>query len=90
MSTIQSQQLLWQGRARELLISSKQQPGSLPRTRPVGIAAGLAAVVLAALVFSLVLSYAIACAATTRNGYSEIALRREIEDLRAQTALLRY
>jgi len=46
--------------------------------------------VIAALAFSLVLAYGMASAAITRDGYTEQSLRREIEDLRAQTALLRY
>jgi hypothetical protein len=90
VSTVQSQQLIWPGRTRELPTSSKQQPGSLAQRRPMGVAAGLAALVLAALAFSLVLCYAAACALTTRNGYAEMNLRREIEDLRAETALLSY
>ena len=85
-----SQQVMWHGRAEELPISSKQQPSSLPQTRPAGIQAGFAAIVLAALSFSLILAYAAASAGITRNGYREMALRQEIEDLRAQTALLRY
>jgi len=85
-----SQQVMWQGRAEELPISSKQQPSSLPQTRPAGIQAGFAAVVLAALSFSLVLAYAAVSASITRNGYREMALRQEMEDLRAQAALLRY
>jgi len=50
----------------------------------------LAATVLAALVLSLMLFYAVGSAVAARNGYSAMALRREIEDLRAQNALLRY
>ena len=50
----------------------------------------MAAVVLAALGFSLVLAYAAASALTTRNGYDEMTLRREIEDLRAQNAVQQY
>ena len=84
------QQMMWQGRPEELPISSKQQPRSLPQPRPTGIQAGFAAVVLAALSFSLVLAYAAASASITRTGYQQMALRQEIEDLRAQTALLRY
>ncbi len=87
---MKSQQLMWQGQAQELPISSKQQPGSLPLTRPVGIEAGMAAVLLAALSFLLVLGYAAAKAKITRNGYVEMALRQDIEELRAQTALIRY
>jgi len=87
---MQSQQLMWQNRTRELHAASKQQPGSLPQRRPVGIEPASAAVALAALAFSLVLGYAALSALTTRSGYAEIALRREIEDLRAQNTLLRY
>jgi hypothetical protein len=58
--------------------------------RPVGIVAGVAAVVLAALFLSLTLAYAAACAVVMRNGYGAMALRGEIEDLRAEAALLRY
>lgn len=87
---MQSQQLMWHNRVRELHAASKQQPSSLPRKRPVGIEAGLTAVVLAALGFCLVLGYAALSALSTRNGYTEIGLRREIEDLRARNALLRY
>ena len=87
---MQSQQLMWQGRTRELPISSKQQPGSFAQRRPVGIQAGLGALVLAALCFTLIVGYAVADALTTRNGYAEMALQREIEDLQAQNALLRY
>jgi len=90
VSTMKSQQVMWQGRAQELPISSKQQPGSLPLTRPVGIEAGVAAVLLAALFFSLVLGYAATRATITRNGYVEMRLRQDIEELRAQTALIRY
>jgi hypothetical protein len=87
---MKSQQLMWQSRAPELSISSKQQPGSLPRMRPVTMEAGIAAVVLTALAFALVLAYAATSAATARNGYAEMQLRQEIEDLRARTSLLRY
>jgi len=87
---MQSQQLMHQGRTRELPISSKQQPGSFAQRRPAGIQAGLGALVLAALGFTLILGYAAADALTTRHGYAEMSLRREIEDLRAQNALLRY
>ncbi len=90
MSTMQSQQVMWQGRARELPTSSKQQPGASGHRRPMGIQAGLVAVVLAALGFFLVLCYGAASALTTRNGYAEMSLRREIEDLRAEIALLNY
>jgi len=87
---MQSQQLSTQGHTYELPTSSKQQPGSLTRSRPIGVQAGSAALVLAALSFSLVLSYAAACALITRNGYAAVNLRRDIEDLRAQNALLSY
>jgi hypothetical protein len=46
--------------------------------------------VLAALLLSLVLFYAMGSAVTARNGYTAVTLRRELEDLRAQNALLRY
>ena len=46
--------------------------------------------VLTALGFALVLAYAGASAAIARNGYAEMQLRQEIEELRARTALLRY
>jgi hypothetical protein len=52
--------------------------------------AGLAATVLAALVLSFMLFYAMGCALATRNAYAAMGLRREIENLRAQNALLRY
>jgi len=87
---MKSQQLMWQSRAPELSISSKQQPGSLPRMRPVTIEAGIAAVVLTALGFAFVLAYGAASAAIARNGYAELQLRQQLEDLRARTALLRY
>lgn len=87
---MRSQQLMLQGRAPELSISSKQQPGSLPRVRPVTMEAGIAAVVLTALGFGFVLLYGMASAAIARNGYAEMQMRQEIEDLRAGTALLRY
>lgn len=45
---------------------------------------------LAALSFSLILGYAAASATIARNGYVEMGLRQEIEELRAETALLRY
>ncbi len=86
-----SQQVVKQhSRTPELSISSKQQPGSFPRMQPVTIELGRAVVALTAVGFVLVLFYAAACAAITRNGYVEVQLRQEIEDLRAQTALLRY
>jgi len=46
--------------------------------------------VLAALSLFCVLCYGMASAITTQNGYRAMRLRREIEDLRAQDALLRY
>jgi hypothetical protein len=87
---MQSQQLMWQSRTRELLTSSKQQPGSLPRKHPVGIAADIAVIVLAALSFSLVLGYGVLNAMIARSGYAGMELRKEIEDRRAESALLRY
>ena len=87
---MRSQQVMLQSRAPELSISSKQQPGSLPRVRPVTMEAGIAAVVLTALGFGFVLVYGMASAAIARNGYGEMQARQEIEDLRARTALLRY
>ena len=45
---------------------------------------------LAALCLFCVLCYGMASAITTQNGYQAMRLRREIEDLRAQEALLRY
>lgn len=87
---MRSQQVLSQRRAWELPISSKQQPSSPTQRQPVGLEAGIAAVLLAALGFALVLGYAAASATITRNGYIEMGLREEIEDLRAQSALLRY
>ena len=90
VSTMKSQQLMRQSRAPELSISSKQQPGSLPRMRPATIDAGLVVVVLTALGFVLVLAYGAASAAIARNGYAEVQLRQEIEDLRAMGALIRY
>ena len=85
-----SQQALAQDRVRDLPVSSKQQPGGLVRRRPLGIEAGLAAVVLAALCLSLTLCYAAQRAMCTKSGYAALALRRDIEDLRAQNALLNY
>ena len=87
---MQSQQVFQQGRTRYLSISSQQQPDRSLRRRPVGIRAGLAATVLAALAFSLMLFFAVGTAVITRNEYRAMALRREIQDLRAQNALLRY
>ncbi|MFB3880730.1 MAG: hypothetical protein ACE149_05675 [Armatimonadota bacterium] len=87
---MRSQQVMLQDRAPELSMSSKQQPGSLPRIRPVTVEAGIAAVVLTALGFGFVLVYGIASATVARNGYSEMQARQQIEDLRARTALLRY
>lgn len=90
MSVVQSQQLLPQGRTSELPTSSKKQPSSSPQKRPVGIETGLAALVLAALTFSLILCYAAECTIAARDGYEAMSVQREIEDLRAQNALLRY
>ena len=45
---------------------------------------------LTALGFFLVLGYAAASAAIARNGYAEMQLRQELEELRARGALLRY
>ncbi len=87
---MQSQQLMRQGRTWELPTSSKQQPSSFARRRPARVEAGLGALVLAALGFTLVLAYGAADALATRNGYAEMALRREIEDVRARNAVLRY
>lgn len=87
---MQSQLQTQQGRMRELPTSSKQQPGGSPRRRPVGVDAGIAAVALAALGMALVLCYATGCAVTIKNGYTEMGLHRQIEDLRAGNALLRY
>jgi hypothetical protein len=90
VSTMQSQQVTWHGRALEAPTASKQQPGSFAQRRPVGVEVGFAAVVLAALGFSLVLAYAAMSALTTRNGYAEMTITREIENLRAQNAVLQY
>jgi cell division protein FtsB len=79
-----------QCRAKELPISSKQQPSSLTQRRSTGIEPGIAAVLLAALGFSLVLGYAAASATIARNGYVEMGVRQEVEELRAEIALLRY
>jgi hypothetical protein len=87
---MKSQQATWQLPTQELPISSKQQPSSLRRVSPAGIEAGFAAIALAALGFSLILGYAAATASNMRAGYEELGLRQQIEDLRAQTALLRY
>jgi hypothetical protein len=38
----------------------------------------------------MVVVFVAASASSTRSGYAEMALMREIEDLRAETALLRY
>ncbi|UCC67599.1 MAG: hypothetical protein JSV79_10820 [Armatimonadota bacterium] len=46
--------------------------------------------VLTALAYSLLLSYGAASALITRNGYAQMALRQEVEDLHAQIALLSY
>jgi len=90
VSATKSQQVMSQGPAGDLPISSKRQPSRSSRAWPGGIEPGLAATALAALSLSLVLFYAMASAVTTRNGYRAIGLRREIEDLQAQEALLRY
>jgi len=87
---MRSQQLMWQGRAEDLPVSSKQQPRSIAYRKPAGIEPGIAVLALAVLSFSLVLAYAASSAVITRNGYAEINLRQEIEDLRAETGLLRY
>jgi len=87
---MQSQQLKWQGRTSDLSISSKRQPDRFLRRRPVGMQAGFAATLLAALTLSFMLVYAMSCALTTRNAYAAMSLRREIEDLKAQNALVRY
>jgi hypothetical protein len=87
---MKSQHAVWQSRTPKLSISSKQQPDRLPLVRPVTIEAGLAAVLLTALGFALVLAYAAASATIARNGYAEMQLRQEVEDLRARNALLRY
>ena len=50
----------------------------------------MAVVVLAALSLSLTLTYAAARAVCTKSGYVALALRRDIEDIRAQNALLNY
>jgi hypothetical protein len=47
-------------------------------------------VLLAALSLSLILGYAAASATIARNGYVEMGLHQEIEELRAEAALLRY
>jgi hypothetical protein len=85
-----SQQALAQDRVRDLPVVSRQQPGRSARRRPMGIEAGLAVVMLAALSLSLTLTYAAARAMCTKSGYAALALRRDIEDLRAQNALLNY
>ena len=85
-----SQQAVAVDRDRDLSTSSKQQPGRFARKRPVGIEAGIAAVALAALGLALTLMYAAQSAVCTRNEYTALALRRDLEDLRAQNALLRY
>lgn len=87
---MQSQQLKWQGRTRDLSISSKQQPDRFRRRRPTGMHAGFAATLLAALVLSLMLLYAMSCTLTTRNAYAAMSLRRETEDLKAQNTLMKY
>ncbi len=50
----------------------------------------MAAVALAALSYCLVLSYGATSALITRNGYTEMSLRQEIEDVHAQVALLNH
>ena len=94
MSTLQSQQLIQHptvgDQLRDLPVSPKQQPRSVPGRRSRGIATGIAAFVLAALSFSLVLAYAAISTVGTRNGYTAMALRGETEDLRAQNLLLRH
>ena len=90
MSTTQSQQVMWQGRDGDLLAASKRQPDRFPERRPGGMEAGLATTVLAALSLFLVLCYGVSSAVVTRNGYTAIRLRQEVEALRAQGALLRY
>lgn len=56
----------------------------------MGVEARFAAALLAALALSTVVGYVAASACATRNGYTEMGLVREVEDLRAATALLRY
>ena len=90
VSGTQLQQSTWHGRTRELPTASRQQPSSYPRKKPVGIESGVAAVSLAALVFSLIIGYVTVSALSTRNGYDEMGISRDIEGLRAETALLRY
>lgn len=85
-----SQQLRYQRPEPELLISSKQQPSTFWRTQPATLPATIAAVVLTALAFAFVLCFGIANAVINRNGYAEIRLRRDLEDLRARVALLQY
>ena len=87
---MQSQQLKWQGRTRDLSISSKQQPDRSPWRRPVGMQTGLSATLLAALGLFFMLLSAMGIALTARNSYASMSLRREIEDVKAQNALLRY
>jgi hypothetical protein len=45
---------------------------------------------LAALAFGLVVAFVAASASATRSGYAEMALLREIDGLRAETALFRF
>lgn len=52
--------------------------------------AGLTVTLLAALGLFFMLIYAMGVALTARNSYASMSLRREIEDTRAQNALLRY
>jgi len=51
---------------------------------------GLSATLLAALGLFFMLLYAMGIALTARNSYASMSLRREIEDVKAQNALLRY
>lgn len=85
-----SQHALAQDRFQDLSSSSLLQPDRSLRRKPVGIQAGLVALVLAALTLSSMLAYAAVSALCLRNGYTEIALKRDIEDLRAHNALLKY
>lgn len=86
---VRSQHALSHQRKHQSQTSIAQQPGRLLR-RPVGIEAGLAAIVLAALGLSFALGFAAQNAVCIRNGYSGMALRRDIEELRASNSLLRY
>jgi hypothetical protein len=86
---VRSQHVSSQHRKQGSQTSIAQQQGRLLR-RPVGIEAGIAAIVLAALGLSLALGFAAQNAVCIRNGYTAMALRRDIEELRASNALLRY